>query len=64
MPNSFYALNAVAKERPAALVAAAMAHGRLPASQSATVRNAIAPANVVVIFAAVLVKSKRSDRDV
>jgi len=37
---------------------------RLPALQSATVRNATEPANVVVMFVVVLAKSKRSSHDV
>jgi len=54
----------MAKGRPAALVAAAAANGRLPASQSATARSAVEPANVVVMFVAVLAKSKWHSRDV
>src|SRR6516165_6963211 len=54
----------MAKGRPVALAAAAVANGRLPASQPATVRNATEPANVVVMFVVVLAKSKRSSRDV
>ena len=54
----------MAKGRPAALVAAAVVSGRLPASQPATVRDATEPANVVVMFVAVLARSKRSSRGV
>jgi len=54
----------MAKGRPVALAAAAMANGQLPASQSATVRNATEPANAVVMFVAVLARSKRSSRGV
>jgi hypothetical protein len=49
----------VAKGRPVALAAAALANGQLPASQSATVRNATEPANAVVMFVAVLARLKR-----
>jgi len=54
----------MAKGWPAALIAAAAENGRLPASQSATVRNATEPANVVVMFVAVLAKSNRSNRGI
>ena len=54
----------MAKGQPVALAAAAVANGRLPASQSATVRNATGTANVVVMFVAVLAKSKWYSRDV
>jgi hypothetical protein len=54
----------VAKGWPAALFAAAAANGWLPASQSATARNATGLANVVVMFVVVLAKLKQSNHDV